>query len=330
MRNPERFTPVEWDGGASQSFRVQIALTSWDRPRLLEDVARTFAEHGANIVEYGGHVEDQMAKNWYVAEVGDVGVAANAPERPARRRRRLRRLPGHAAVGALIGLAAADERTIAFLRELELADGETAAVLAELDELGAGGRTDRRGGGACPRSAGGAAGRAREAARALAEAEREAEERRASYEEARAAAEGSDDPAAQRTEVRTHDLLHSAKRRTMHARAELERLDDERGQLAEKAATLHRRAGEVAARLAERPGLPEAAGRAPGDSLDELVDWATEARAALLVARSNLAAQRDAVIRQANELGALVLGEPFTALSPAAVLRQVEAQSGSA
>jgi GTP diphosphokinase / guanosine-3',5'-bis(diphosphate) 3'-diphosphatase len=72
MRNPERFTPVEWDGGASQSFRVQIAVTSWDRPRLLEDVARTFAEHGANIVEYGGHVEDQMAKNWYVAEVGDI------------------------------------------------------------------------------------------------------------------------------------------------------------------------------------------------------------------------------------------------------------------
>jgi guanosine-3',5'-bis(diphosphate) 3'-pyrophosphohydrolase len=72
MRNPERFTPVDWDGGASQSFRVQIAVTSWDRPRLLEDVARTFAEHGANIVEYGGHVEDQMAKNWYVAEVGDV------------------------------------------------------------------------------------------------------------------------------------------------------------------------------------------------------------------------------------------------------------------
>jgi GTP diphosphokinase / guanosine-3',5'-bis(diphosphate) 3'-diphosphatase len=72
MRNPERFTAVEWDGGASQSFRVQIAVVSWDRPRLLEDVARTFAEHGANIVEYGGHVQDQMAKNWYVAEVGDI------------------------------------------------------------------------------------------------------------------------------------------------------------------------------------------------------------------------------------------------------------------
>jgi len=72
MRNPERFTAVEWEGGTTQSFRVQIALDSWDRPRLLEDVARTFAEHGANIVSYGGTVEDQMARNWYVAEVGEV------------------------------------------------------------------------------------------------------------------------------------------------------------------------------------------------------------------------------------------------------------------
>jgi GTP pyrophosphokinase len=71
-RNPERFTDVDWDGGATQSFLVQIAVDAWDRPRLLEDVARTFAEYGANIVEYGGHVEDQLAKNWYTAEIGDV------------------------------------------------------------------------------------------------------------------------------------------------------------------------------------------------------------------------------------------------------------------
>src|SRR5947207_887646 len=72
MRNPERFTTVEWDGDASKSFRVQIAVDAWDRARLLEDVARTFAEHGANIVSYGGVVEDQLAKNWYTAELGDV------------------------------------------------------------------------------------------------------------------------------------------------------------------------------------------------------------------------------------------------------------------
>jgi len=71
-RNAERLTPVDWDGDAAQSFRVQIAVTSWDRPRLLEDVARTFAEHGANIVAYGGVVEDQLARNWYTAEIGDV------------------------------------------------------------------------------------------------------------------------------------------------------------------------------------------------------------------------------------------------------------------
>jgi GTP pyrophosphokinase len=73
-RNPERFTAVSWDGddSATSSFRVTIALQSWDRPRLLEDVARTFAEFGCNIVEYGGHVSDQMARNWYTVEVGDT------------------------------------------------------------------------------------------------------------------------------------------------------------------------------------------------------------------------------------------------------------------
>jgi guanosine-3',5'-bis(diphosphate) 3'-pyrophosphohydrolase len=71
-RNPERLTPVSWDGDGSRSFRVQVAVVSWDRPRLLEDVARTFAEHGANIVAYGGVVEDQLARNRYTAELGDV------------------------------------------------------------------------------------------------------------------------------------------------------------------------------------------------------------------------------------------------------------------
>ncbi len=72
MRNPERFTPVEWEGSARTSFRVQIAVDAWDRARLLEDVARTFYEHGANIVSYGGTVQDGMARNWYTAELGDV------------------------------------------------------------------------------------------------------------------------------------------------------------------------------------------------------------------------------------------------------------------
>ena len=69
---PERFCVVEWSDAGSQSFRVEIAVAAWDRPRLLEDIARTFAEFGSNIVEYGGVVQDGMARNWYVVELGDV------------------------------------------------------------------------------------------------------------------------------------------------------------------------------------------------------------------------------------------------------------------
>src|SRR5207237_902573 len=42
-RQPERFTSVEWDGGGTTAFRVQIAVTSWDRPRLPEAAARRLA-----------------------------------------------------------------------------------------------------------------------------------------------------------------------------------------------------------------------------------------------------------------------------------------------
>jgi GTP pyrophosphokinase len=72
-RTPERFTPVAWSGEAPEaSFRVGVALEAWDRPRLLEDVGRTVAEHGCNVVEYGGHVSEGMSRNWYVLEIGDL------------------------------------------------------------------------------------------------------------------------------------------------------------------------------------------------------------------------------------------------------------------
>jgi hypothetical protein len=48
------------------------------------------------------------------------------------------------------------------------------------------------------------------------------------------------------------------------------------------------------------------------------------ARASLFVARGQVAAEREAVIRQANELGAVALGEPLTSASAAVVTRRVE------
>jgi hypothetical protein len=55
-----------------------------------------------------------------------------------------------------------------------------------------------------------------------------------------------------------------------------------------------------------------------------VAEWGTRARAALLVARSQVSAERDAVLRQANELGAAVLGEALPPLGAREVVRRVE------
>ena len=73
MKSPERFTEVSWDGdGASSSFRVEIEIDGWDRHRLLEDLSRTFAETGINILEAKCTVVHPMVKNRFVVEVGDT------------------------------------------------------------------------------------------------------------------------------------------------------------------------------------------------------------------------------------------------------------------
>jgi chromosome segregation ATPase len=159
----------------------------------------------------------------------------------------------------------------------------------------------------------------------------EAEERLRDVEtalaEARAAAEERpDDAEAQRALVRAEDAAHGTWRVAQQARERAERLAQEAEARVREAEELATTARELAAELGERPGIAEAASHPPGASLDEVAAWATEARAALLVARSNLAAQRDAVIRQANELGSLVLGEPLAAQTPASVVRRLESR----
>jgi len=72
MKNPERFTKVSWEGEGATSFRVEIQIDAWDRTRLLEDLSRTFAETGINIVEARCIVAEPMVKNRFVVEVGDT------------------------------------------------------------------------------------------------------------------------------------------------------------------------------------------------------------------------------------------------------------------
>jgi hypothetical protein len=123
---------------------------------------------------------------------------------------------------------------------------------------------------------------------------------------------------------RARDALRIAERRLASAQSELRRLEEEAAAAEQEAAELEAKARALAESLRERPGLAEGAGKAPAPGLDGVARWATEARAALFVARGTLAREREALIRQANELGTAVLGEPLTAQSPSTVASRIE------
>jgi GTP diphosphokinase / guanosine-3',5'-bis(diphosphate) 3'-diphosphatase len=73
-KDPERFVPVSWDGDNESSFKVELQVDGWDRHRLLEDLSRTFAEAGINIVEARCIVTHPMVKNRFVVAVGDAAT----------------------------------------------------------------------------------------------------------------------------------------------------------------------------------------------------------------------------------------------------------------
>jgi GTP diphosphokinase / guanosine-3',5'-bis(diphosphate) 3'-diphosphatase len=70
---PERFTDVSWAGDNRASYRVELQVDGWDRTRLLEDLSKTFAEAGVNILEAYCTTKHPMVKNRFVVEVGDNG-----------------------------------------------------------------------------------------------------------------------------------------------------------------------------------------------------------------------------------------------------------------
>ncbi|GAC1318826.1 MAG: GTP pyrophosphokinase [Thermoleophilaceae bacterium] len=81
MKNPERFTKVAWEGEGALSFRVELQVDGWDRTRLLEDLSRTFAESGVNILEARCTVVHPMVKNRFVVEVGDTQALKSCIQR---------------------------------------------------------------------------------------------------------------------------------------------------------------------------------------------------------------------------------------------------------
>jgi GTP diphosphokinase / guanosine-3',5'-bis(diphosphate) 3'-diphosphatase len=80
-KDPDRFTPVSWDGESATSFKVEIHIDGWDRHRLLEDLSRTFSEAGINIVEARCMSNPPMIKNRFVVEVADTKTLDSAINR---------------------------------------------------------------------------------------------------------------------------------------------------------------------------------------------------------------------------------------------------------
>jgi hypothetical protein len=220
------------------------------------------------------------------------------------------------------------ERVLAFLRELEDADEEVGAVLAELDVLLHDTEAVRQ--------------RAleleafflrlpaeREAASAgVAHAREEVVTARAALAEAErtlARAAEDEDPARQAGHfaVRAKDRVTAAERRVAEAEAATEALERRASAAREESGALEKRARGLAEALRSRPRLAEDAGADPPPGLGGVAEWGSAARAALFVARGQLAIEREAVIRQANELGSLALGEPLASASAAVVARRV-------
>jgi hypothetical protein len=219
------------------------------------------------------------------------------------------------------------ERVLAFLRELENADEEVGAVLAELDALARDTEAVRLRAleleaflvrlpaelDAASTGVSRARGEVVTARAALAQAE-----------EALRQATKESGQEAQNFAVRARDRVTGAERRVEEAEAVNLALEQRAREAKEESAALEERARDLAGALRGRPRLAEDAGADPAPGLAGVAEWGSAARAALLVARGQLATEREAVIRQANELGSLALGEPLTSVSAAVVARRVE------
>jgi chromosome segregation ATPase len=223
-----------------------------------------------------------------------------------------------------------DEQALAFLRKLEGTDLTLSAAEAELGELAAEVERVRLH----------AAELDEFLARLPSERERQAERAEAERQAAHAlrardeaeelfgvAERGRSEEAvaeARRAVVRTRDVLRMADRHVSELDEEAAKLEGDAAAAIRQVAALEARARHLASAFRHHSRLAEQAASEPNPGLEGVVEWGSAARAALFVARGGLSSEREAVIRQANELGSVLLGEPLLAARPAAVVRRVE------
>jgi chromosome segregation ATPase len=162
----------------------------------------------------------------------------------------------------------------------------------------------------------------REAMTATQEALSEAERRLAELAGSRRAEKRRED--AEREVARARDAVADSEKRVERVVARQRELGEQERRRRAEVPDLAAKAGAAADELDELPGVSESGRAQPESGLPGLAAWADRVRAALLVVRSSLEAERERLVREASELGAAVLGESLDGSSVEHVRRRVE------
>ena len=134
---------------------------------------------------------------------------------------------------------------------------------------------------------------------------------------------------AQREVERAHERLGDTRRRIERLQARLAGLDEGERAARAEADVVEAEAEALADELRELPRVSRAARERPAGGLKGVVEWANRAHAALVVTRFGLVREREQIVREAGELGAVVLGEPLAGASVAAVRSRLERALGA-
>jgi hypothetical protein len=103
--------------------------------------------------------------------------------------------------------------------------------------------------------------------------------------------------------------LERAQEELVSARGRAEALAGAQATAEREAAAVITAAGALARELGGAPRLSSRVPQPPEPGLEGVTEWASRADGALLLARSGLDDEREAVVREANELAAAVLGD---------------------
>jgi hypothetical protein len=132
-----------------------------------------------------------------------------------------------------------------------------------------------------------------------------------------AEAEGVLAAAGDDEEAREH-ARHGVDRALDHiavAQSRVDRAEAARDELARETRELPRELNALEERARSVPEVPAL--------VDSLVDWASRAHAEIFVAGGQIDTQRDRIIREANELASMLLGEPTYGSTPGQALARV-------